>query len=138
MIKQAFAKNYMPSGGGGNYKYYKINDPEILEFILENAKMPVIDIIDDGKLYSFVEARSISSNNFYKISALRTDNSYHYLVDISFITEKPDTYVSVTGDLIKILKIIMELVSTPKEQQDNLFSMFQEISKGEYEAMIKK
>ena len=135
MIKQAFAKNYIPSGG--NYKYYKINDPEILDFIIRDIKMPVIDVIIEGELLSIV--RAIKSSSF-EISALRTDNSYNYPLDISAITEIPGTHISVTGDLIKTLKLSLELLlpSPSKEDWDRVFSMFQEISKEEYESMITK
>lgn len=140
MIKQAFAKNYMPSGGGGNYKYYKINNPEILEQMLA-INMPVIDAIIEGELWSFVKVTFVSRNQtsiFNQISALRTDNSYNYPMDISDITGKPNSYVSVTGDFVKLIKLLVELTPALKEEQDIAFSMFQEISKEEYEAMIKK
>lgn len=137
MIKQAFAKNYMPSGGGGNYKYYKINDPFIFE-ILDSVGIPIIDAIIEGTLYPIIVA--FENNRSNQISALRTDNSYHYPIDVSSITGEPDSYASITGDIIKLLKLIIELSPAlpSKEEQDEAFSTFQEISKGEYEAMIKK
>lgn len=131
MIKQAFAKNYMPSGGGGNYKYYKINDPEILELV-GATKMPLIDAIVDGKLYSVV---MLEENSFNHISAIRMDNNYHYSVNT--LPGDPDFYISVTGDLIKMIKSTAEL-DPDQDSTDEILSMFQEISKGEYEAMIKK
>lgn len=137
MIKQAFAKNYMPSGGGGNYKYYKINDPEMIGFIVNQLKIPVIDMIIEGELLSFMKA---IEHSFSEVSALRTDNSQHYLTDVSEVVRKPDSYIFATGDVMKTLKSIAEFYPTPpsKEEQDHTLSMFQEISKGEYEAMITK
>ena len=137
MIKQAFAKNYMPSGGGGNYKYYKINNPEILDTVLDYAHMPVIDVIFEGELLSAVRARNQS---FDFISAIRIDTSYYYPLDTSMVTGKPDSYVSITGDLIKLVDIVAKLSTNPpsKEEYDIVLSMFQEISKEEYEAMITK
>ena len=135
MIKQAFAKNYMPSGG--NYKYYKINDRDMIQLIVNQLKLPVIDVIIEGELLSFMEA---IEHNFSEISALRTDNSYHYLTDVSEIVKKPDSYIFATGDVMKALKSMVEFYPTPpsKEEWDEVLSRFQEISKGEYEAMIKK
>lgn len=135
MIKQAFAKNYIPSGG--NYKYYKINDPEILDLILRDIKMPVIDAIIEGELLSFVR---VIDHSGFEISALRTDNSYNYPMDTSSVTGISNSYISVTGDLIKTLKLSAELLSPSpsKEDWDRIFSMFQEISKEEYESMITK
>lgn len=135
MIKQAFAKNYMPSGGGGNYKYYKINNSEIISKLINPTKVPIIDAIIEGELCSFIKVLDASRD---QISALRTDNSYNYSVDMSEIIGKPNSYISVTGDLVKLIKLVIELFETPKEEQDRILSMFQEISKGEYEAMIKK
>lgn len=135
MIKQAFAKNYIPSGG--NYKYYKINDPRILDSLLDCMGLPVIDVINAGKLLSFVKAQNYSRNYTY---ALRTDNSYQYSADISAIIGIPGTHISVTGDITKIMKLFAELMPTPpsKEDWDEQLSMFQEISKEEYESMITK
>lgn len=97
----------------------------------------MIDVIIEGELLSFMKAIDHSS---FDISALRTDNNYHYLTDVSGVVGKPDSYISVTGDIMKILKSMLEFYPTPpsKEEWDMTLSMFQEISKEEYEAMITK